>query len=169
MNQSGIAENWSSITTIKRSKAIEQNLKNLGTKISNNKKIKEINDKITETLFATQAKMDKLSNFSSTGTSKVPQKSDTYLKYKKQSKEDLKNFSGLIKQIKKPSDYPSFGGMGVGKMSQPSGPLEEVQLLRKDASVKPYKRKKMSEETYPETKGSLATYSKKQKKSLINK
>ena len=113
--------------------------------------------------------MDRISHFTSIGTSKVPQKSETYLKYKKQSKEDLKNLSSLIKPLKKTNQYPSDGNMGIGKLSQPNCPLEEVQPFRNKSLMKPYKRKKMSEDTYPESKESLANYSKKQKKNLASK
>ena len=132
------------------------------------------NNKIIESLYATQAKIDKLSNnpssnLGSTSNPKPPQKSEAYLKYKKQSKEDLKNLSGLIKPTKGTAHYPSHAGIGITKSSNPNWLFDDARTLSKEDNFKQHKRKKMSEETYPESKGSISNLIKKQKKNLASK
>lgn len=105
MNHSGLAENCSSVTTIKRSKAIEQNSKSFGDKTStNNQRIKEISNQIAESLNATQAKLAKMKNAPVSNIKNVKEigynKSDNLLKQKKKSKEELKNISAVHLQSK---------------------------------------------------------------------
>lgn len=95
-NQTGIAENCSSITTIKRSKANESAMKFTGDKTStHNQRIKEISNQIAESLYATQAKLTKFKDAKSEitieGQKKGSQRSESILKYQKKSKEELKN------------------------------------------------------------------------------
>lgn len=105
MNHSGIVENCSSVTTIKRSKAIEQNNKSFGDKTStNNQRIKEMSNQIAESLNATQAKLAKIKNIPNSIIQNNIEiglnKSDNLIKQKKKSKEELKYLSAAQLQSK---------------------------------------------------------------------
>lgn len=96
MHQPAIAENCSSITTIKRSKANDSALKHTGDKTStHNQRIKEMSNQIAESLYATQAKLTKMKSGGPEMLSEQhkcgSQKSEIILKNKKKSKEELKN------------------------------------------------------------------------------
>ena len=100
MNHSGFVENCSSVTTIKRSKAIDQNLKSFGDKTStNNQRIKEMSNQIAESLYATQSRLAKMKNVPTTVPSKSKEKpsykNDTHLKYKMKSSEEFRNLTSI--------------------------------------------------------------------------
>jgi len=173
---SAIVENCSSVTTIKRSK-VHENMKQKGSKrakVAQPKK--KVKTNVPDSFYSTQKHMKKntdnnISFFESRGRDSKYKK-EALLKYKKKSKEEIKrsnhfkekganSFTKEASNIfnRKATLEKLKDGSSVGKSSQ-ENPKGARQLKKKN---------KMSEDTYIESKSSLANVIKKKRTSLITK
>ena len=173
MHQSGIAENCSSVTTIKRSKANEAQLHNLADKTnSNNKKIKEMSSQIAESLYATQAKLakNKKKNIKEVDLLSIPAKPNS-------QKSNLMKRKGKKEEFKKPLNHTAQNRLNLGMNRKQTAEqllvngdsFAQESLENSMKQLAPNKKKKMSEETYLESKSSITNVVKKKRKSLISK
>lgn len=164
------------MTTIKRSKATDQNIKSFGDKTStNNQRIKEISNQIAESLYATQAKLAKMRSMKDANVfpgkgKNISQKPEALLKYKMRSKEELK--FPMNAQIKNTTQKKIKNGLKRKATAEKH--FENESTLHKDSldstlKQRGHTKKKMSEDTYIESKSSLTNIIKKKRKNLMGK
>lgn len=176
-HSSAIVENCSSVTTIKRSKANETIKHTVGDKNDTNSlKLKKMSEQINESLYATQTKIIKKKKAQdelllNSEHIELNGKSETLMKYKMKSKEELKNPSNFKLPLSQPALNKHMPG--IKRKATAEKAFNENALSKKSLDnqnkMKQSKKKKMSEETYLESKSSLTNVMKKKRKSLIGK
>lgn len=149
----------------------------MGEKLSTNSKIKEISNQIAESLYATQAKLAQLKKDNnielfSSEVKELRQKPEVNLKYKKMSKEELKNQNHFKLPLK--GSIPRKLQSGMRRKATVENIIHNDSTTSKKSlegpnKILPSKKKKLSEDTYIESKSSLTNIIKKKRKSLMSK
>lgn len=157
-------ENCSSVTTIKRSK-VHENLKQKETK-----KKKSKNGKV-DAFYSTQKNIHKNSNhidFVNTYVKEGKSKAEIVLKYNKK-KENRKNFKGVKGLPAKKNFNHAINRKATLERLRDGQRLADGSTGEGGLTRQLKKKNKMSEDTYVESKSSLANVVKKKRTSLITK